>query len=517
MDYADVVLFIKNARADRKSDVEIKEMLASGGWDDNDIAESFKLADAKLTLSGEMALSGLPNTFKEPEQSKGGSLPQEDKPVITGADFLANTKLDSFSGLTGEERPMSIMSFTNPEPEVKKKSPALFFSIVIAFFLTASGAGAYYFGIDLWPFGGIPYKNSEILGKAVFKQSKIESATYNLTLTLRSEQRESGARMFVWSDEVTEGEDAVSQYLKKVNEADYWLRAPEDIDVFTSVAGTLYLGKAKENYKNLGGSFLMDSRSRINNRDYDLGFESRYLDDSLFARFNRVPRFSGMLSMFDLEKIRGLWLEVKYPSVKTLENLNILKQDEERSLENRKRQKRMLEILRDSNAIIVIGEPQKEYVTDVVAYKYSLWFDEKAINEAIRRMVDEGIIGGRAEDSYVFNPFKPSDEIPLFSSLEFRRYMNYLKELNQIDLWFDTKGYLVQFSWKSKVIPPDDLLGLNTIQYTSLLKLTLTNINNPIQIERPRDTISLEEAIGMIFTQGPLEAEIEELIEEENE
>ncbi|MDO8516010.1 MAG: hypothetical protein Q7S28_02045 [bacterium] len=94
--------------------------------------------------------------------------------------------------------------------------------------------------------------------------------------------------------------------------------------------------------------------------------------------------------------------------------------------------------------------------------------------------------------------------LAFIESPAFDGYFEYLKAYSSFDMWVDkTEGFPVKLVYASRIVPGDKAEKLKNTEYSVVTSLDLTDINQPITLEAPKDAISFAEAGRLVSGKSP--------------
>jgi hypothetical protein len=100
------------------------------------------------------------------------------------------------------------------------------------------------------------------------------------------------------------------------------------------------------------------------------------------------------------------------------------------------------------------------------------------------------------------NGFMKEDLLKYLRSSEYEKMSQISEKNTQLDLWIDTKNFWPRkFTSSSVFVPPDNVQKLKDKQFRSNFTISLSNINKPITVSEPGDSISVEAAGKLVIGQ----------------
>lgn len=177
---------------------------------------------------------------------------------------------------------------------------------------------------------------------------------------------------------------------------------------------------------------------------------------------------------------------------------------EEKYKENRdkvtKLIKKVVAIADDEQIFIFKNKPVTEKVGDRNLVKYVLGLRKDKVLSFYTKIQDE--INSNPDFADYKGAFVDQGYINYLKSDEFNQTFDYVDKNNTITLWVDEAGFPAIVENIMRVVPPDSAVGLKGKQINVTLKLDISNINQPVYIQAPKDATSFEKIMEEMNTGG---------------
>ncbi len=230
--------------------------------------------------------------------------------------------------------------------------------------------------------------------------------------------------------------------------------------------------------------------------DFSLAVDGDLLKkgDVVFGRINRMP------SLFmDLSALKQKWVKVTKDDINgwgVFDADYFGNPDKDVSITLLEQLKLALVIAKEEQVLAVDYNLPDEVVEKNNFFVYQVSFQPDKVASWYKRLEKE--LAEKYGDKALLKLDKTT--LRLLESESFKQYMTYINDNNRWKIVVDPRtGYPVRFDSWSRLVPPDSATKLATKQFEISSSLKLTNINQPIVVEEPKETMSVEDMM-IIFT-----------------
>jgi hypothetical protein len=156
--------------------------------------------------------------------------------------------------------------------------------------------------------------------------------------------------------------------------------------------------------------------------------------------------------------------------------------------------KKYLQILKEEKVLNVIKELPKEKNKDGTFYRYSVSIDSDKTAVIYERLNEE------IKNQFGINYDIISDDFIAYMRGPKAATVNKLSQQNsQMEIWIDAKNFWpYKFISNSVFVPPDNIEKLKEKQYRAQVSFDLFDVNKPVVIEAPVDSISISDAEKLV-------------------
>ncbi len=261
--------------------------------------------------------------------------------------------------------------------------------------------------------------------------------------------------------------------------------------VSSDIAFTISVGGTAQRHKDAKADARFHLGGKLALGDLNVEADGEFLKkgETYFGRINKFP------SLFlDLSKIKGQWVKIEPHDLTSLGAL---------SYEQRwvgESQQKMSELVKQLQTVFRISNEEKVLLVDVNlpdekvgerdAYVYQVSFDERRVVPWYERLSAE------LKKDYGDDAIIKLDEASLqfMKTAAFEKYLAYVKNNTIFRIFIDKEsGFPARFTYRLRYVPAENAKWENK-QLTTLLALTLTDINTPIQVKEPDTYLTFEDA-----------------------
>ncbi len=279
---------------------------------------------------------------------------------------------------------------------------------------------------------------------------------------------------------------------------------PNDLSGKLSVGGTLEVGKESPS----------DARMQISGAlsfgDGNFAFdaEGRKKGATYFGIINKLPTFFSSMS-----QLRGKWVSLTEEDLKNYGYTSfydslVPSEANERKLKIEKvrmQWKTLLTIAREEGLVAISAPVEKVIEGNEQLSKYKLTLVKEKILPFYERATTE--LASYGKDSIL-----PRDEKTLeyLKGNDFSLIAEYLKNSATMSLWIDRKGFPVKGEFVVRYVPSDEARALKDKQIDFTLLITLKDINKPVIVDVPKESITFDDLMVEITGKSKEELKLEQ-------
>lgn len=274
---------------------------------------------------------------------------------------------------------------------------------------------------------------------------------------------------------------------------------PADIGVKISFGASSELKSART----AGWVFHFDAEGDFGDLTYKVNAEALKKDSDYYFRINNIP---SLFLFGDLGTIKGKWVKITPQVASTTDDtsysaLSYLKTSipdaEEKYKKNRENLvtfiKKVVAIADEEKLIYFKTAPRAETIDGRRLVRYELSLRKDAMVPFYTKLQKE--IDTNADFSR-YRDVIDQGLIEYLQSKEFEDVFDYVDKNNTLVFWTDTSGFPAGVQNTMRVIPPDTATQLENKQISIVFKLLISDINKPINIQAPAESISIEKVIS---------------------
>lgn len=448
--------FIKNSLAAGSSPDQIRNSLISAGWNETDINDAFKQV-SQPTASP-------PQTIQAPEAQ------------ITP---------------TTTYTPAGLNQYNKPLPQ-KNRTPRV--TAIIALLLVILGGAALAYKYNLLAFLSTSRNaTGGPLSKVFERIGDIESASYAMTFSIESQERETGAQPYVPAPDDS-AKPRWPAFIEFVSEDNFLSFLPGNLNIVLKTSGTTQKQStdATDARLQLGAD--------INFEDFIINADVEFLKKGV-TYFAKVNKFPGLF--FDISKIKQKWVRIIPEDIANsgadLSNFDIVNTFLAPPTTGRQKnnikpleQFQLFSQLAESEGAFSIDPPKLEKLNNSQMYHYILKLHPEKIAPFYKRFTEE------AKNRFGAEAFMQFDEamFQYLQSGEFKMALDYISAHTNIETWVDTKsGFPTKVQYGFRFVPSAKNKKLKDKQLYVSANITLSDINKKISIEEPKDFTTFEDAV----------------------
>lgn len=251
-------------------------------------------------------------------------------------------------------------------------------------------------------------------------------------------------------------------------------------------------GASQKTDSGVNGTAGFTANASFGDFNASLEAEMRQLKDIFYVRATKLPSF------FGLDAIKGKWIKI---TPQDLQNYGMQfnyteAQDLQKEMDKNKQRiveelKLAIQVADRDHAIKVLGKPVREAVASTTAYRYDLELDRANLatfykDYAAALSEKYGTSSPLEFDQSFYNSLNSQDAITAFE---------YFNKNGHISVWADANGIPVKYAFSFRVVPNTPARsGAAGNQVNIDLSVTLTNINKPVTIEAPAQSLTADDA-----------------------
>jgi hypothetical protein len=354
---------------------------------------------------------------------------------------------------------------------ISKSSNGLKTALIALVVLLLVGGG--YFAYSHYGVGS-SYNESNLLSGLAEKFSKIDSATYSLTLSAHVDPRDKDA-----TPEPSTGTDTSFSI--------YSFIPPElKIDGALSI-NTNSINKEISDWKgNLSGE------GDLGDLTYKINIDFVQKDGEIFSRINNFPNIPFLGTGFTALKDKWITLGSSTESIGLFGSNSAVGKDKsykESHDEVLAFLKRAAEIS-DSNRLFEINGSKTVTLNGVKLTRYEVKLRKEAIPVVYEQLKSEY---GQSLNSSISAYFNDPGTSEYFKSQAFDTWFSNYEKNAKLFLYTDNSGNPAVVEYSLRIVPPDAATNLKDKQLNLVVRILISDINKPVTIEKPEGAKSIDE------------------------
>ncbi|MEI6810887.1 MAG: hypothetical protein WCK60_02445 [Candidatus Nomurabacteria bacterium] len=277
---------------------------------------------------------------------------------------------------------------------------------------------------------------------------------------------------------------SLSEYMKQISP-----------DISASVLFGATLDVKNPNYPD--GSMNVAAEGSFGDLSYKVDVEALKKDKDFYFRINKIPAIISYIS-----NMKGQWIKVSPKATGAATTTDSYSYDPLSSLseslskgdaEYRNKRTDFIKTLNniaqlaDKNKLFTFKQsPKKEKVDGRNLIRYDLSIKKESILSFYKEISANG---EKYKDIGLVND---TGLVTYLESKEFDDMFNLVKDNVFITVWTDSNGLPAVVEYRMRIVPPDTATQLKDKQIDVIFRITLDNINKPINIKVPSDYKSIE-------------------------
>ena len=256
-------------------------------------------------------------------------------------------------------------------------------------------------------------------------------------------------------------------------------------------------------------SFNLDAQGDFGDMTYKINADALRKDDNYYFKINNIPSF---FLFNQLAVLKGKWIVVPSKTATSSATSTATSSDafssnyspfssiqngipdtEAKYKENRdkfvKFIKKTVAIADEQKIFIFKNKPSAETVDGRNLVKYEIGFRKDKILSFYTSIQD--MVKNDPELSDYANYFDQG-YLDYLKSDEFSQVFDYADKNSKLTIWTDSQGYPAVIQNVSRVVPPDSAIQLKDKQINLTVRLDVSNINKPTDIQAPANATSLD-------------------------
>ncbi len=245
----------------------------------------------------------------------------------------------------------------------------------------------------------------------------------------------------------------------------------------------------------------LDANGDFGDLQYKVNFDALKKDSNYFLKINNMPS----LFFSQIGGTKNQWVKINSAnkaeatdeySFNSMDSLSKQFAESEASYkENRQKLssfiKKVAQLADEEKLVSFKKNPSKESVNGRDLYRYDLFINKEAILPFYEKLSAEV-----ARDPNLA-PFAMDEGLlDELRSKDFDQTFDYYQKNTSITVWADKTGYPAMMEYSIRMVPPDTATQLKDKQAKITLRISIDDINKPIDIKAPENTKTLEEFMG---------------------
>jgi hypothetical protein len=250
--------------------------------------------------------------------------------------------------------------------------------------------------------------------------------------------------------------------------------------------------------------FNVDANGDFGDLQYKFNVDALKKDKDYYFKINNIPSiFLGSFS-----NAKGEWVKVTKDENDKNDGYNVLSGVAD-SLENSEKSykenradavtllKKAAQFADEEKLMSFKSAPRQEKIGNRTLYRYELQVNKNAILPFYQKLVAEA---RNIDNNKIF--FEDNGMVDYLQSEEFNDVFDYYQKNIKTTLWTDEEGYPARLEYLIRMVPADSAEQLKDKQANLILTLEISDINKPVIIEAPKESKSIEEIGGGVFSEA---------------
>jgi hypothetical protein len=277
--------------------------------------------------------------------------------------------------------------------------------------------------------------------------------------------------------------DTVYQYL------------PVELKAQLNIGGQSQLDTSKSN----DAAYTASGKLELGSTSFGAGLDIVKKAEDFYVRLNDAPSFG----FFDLAALKGKWVKITPDDTKN-SSLGAILASPSKSVNNQsgrfiKQFELLFKVLDQDKVITVVKELPMEKINTVQSYHYEITLAEPKLADAYRDFTTQ--LQKDFGDAAIVQYAKETEDY--LRTQEFATTYAAEQKKTTVELWVDATSYLpTRVSYTYTFVPPNSVEKLKGTEYRSQVTVGLTDINKPIVVTAPVDTISVIQAQSLMTGQS---------------
>ena len=348
-----------------------------------------------------------------------------------------------------------------------------------------------------------PYPPQTFLTDLASNLGVISSATYSAVLSVAMEPRTENVRSLrdAFPEEAPQSdsfsppssESIITSMIRA--EDTYFTMLPSELSASISVDGNIK--KIQEGgIKPAGHTGVV---LNFSTPDFSFTADVEFIADRgvLYGRINRMPSFL----FFNFDSVKGKW--VKVGDVASSTSAGDTFNDPDSAARILEAFRKILTIADEEQLLAGVSNPAKDRLGEESVYRYTLSLNaDRVLTFYDRAMVV--IHDALPEDRRTNFDVVATEQRKHIADPSFVKLMQFFKEQGTLSMWISSKTKLplrissISHMAPSRAAVASSTLPSSTKQLKFEMSLSLLNVNQPVEVEVPKDFITLQEAYALM-------------------
>lgn len=252
-----------------------------------------------------------------------------------------------------------------------------------------------------------------------------------------------------------------------------------------------------------GWQFNINANGDFGDMTYKLDIDALKKGSAYYFKINNFP---SLFSFFigSIEKTKGQWVKIDTATASSsqadyfdfVSSLASQLPEAEKSYKEQRQEfvdvlKKAASIADEEHLLTLKNPPTSEHIDGRLLYRYDLKVNKNAIAAFYKRLINETIAS-----KFDVPIFADSGYVEYLQSAEFNEIFDYYDKNTSLTLWADPQGFPGIVQYTMRIVPPDTATQLKDKQMNLVLKLVLSNINKPVDIQAPKNAKTIQDLMG---------------------
>jgi len=237
----------------------------------------------------------------------------------------------------------------------------------------------------------------------------------------------------------------------------------------------------------------VDANGELGDLTYKVNADLIKKDTNYYVKVNNIPSVFGGFLPFS----KGQWVSFDTATSTSAKDSNYITLSVSKAEEEYKAQKekffnllkKVTKIADEEKTFTFVTKPTSEKINGMSLYRYELKMNKEKMANFYEKLLEDP----DSKNDEFFSIFINENYLKKIKNKEYDEYLDYISSHSSLVVWVDKEGFPVIVESKFYAVPPEDTLNLKNKQVVVTYRLSLSDINMPVEIIVPTDAKSYDE------------------------